>query len=219
MTHLKTQVISSPFLTVIRTQKRASYRQKRVQLTSESERHKLLAPSSRSAHQIFRRWIRVFRKLSHDSLEDMQWILFSPFIELIFNFLCHYYFTLRNYRNGIFLEFSLQDAQQLCPQGRVYSWEGYAGIKYISYHKNLCLLQGEIAWNCGKLSGLLRSLMLWLLLLEYNSWRTHLGCFVVRVIIRGSAGNWVTLKCYCVAALNSESQLNHFWVCDLREFI
>lgn len=146
---------------MIRTQKRASNRQKIVQLTSESERHKLLAPSSRSAHPTFRRWIRVFRKRSYDSLENTQWILFSPFKELIFNFLCHYYFTLRNYRNGISLEFLFQDAQKLCPQGRVYSWEGYAGMKHISYHKNLCLLQGEIAWNCGKLSEKLRSLMLW----------------------------------------------------------
>lgn len=32
------------------------------------------------------------------------------------------------------------------PQGKwVYSWVGYEGIKHILYHKNLCLLQSEMA--------------------------------------------------------------------------
>lgn len=114
-----------------------------------------------------------------------------------------------------------------CPQGKwAYSWVGYEGIKHILYHKNLCTLQGEIAWNCGKLLGVRRSLMPLVIVARVHctfwkassQWR-EFGCIWVRVIIRRSAGTRVMLRCSCVAALKSEPCLDHLCVCERPQTI
>lgn len=94
---------------------------------------------------------------------------------------------------------------------------GCEGRKHISFHKCLCYIVKpfKIVGRFGNLKvtdALVLVANIHLRFWKVNCQSTEFGCVLVRVIIRWFTGNWITLRCYCVAALKSESQIDPFYV-------